>query len=74
MDITLFQFGLIIVGGFLAGVMNTLAGYGSMISLSLLMDVIGLPPNVANGTNRVNVIGLEVPHPHIHLIPIESMS
>ena len=56
MDITLFQFGLIIVGGFLAGVMNTLAGYGSMISLSLLMDVIGLPPNVANGTNRVNVL------------------
>ena len=57
MDLTLFQFALIIVGGFLAGVMNTLAGYGSMISLSLLMDVIGLPGNVANATNRVNVFG-----------------
>ena len=56
MDLTLIQFGLILVGGFLAGVMNTLAGYGSMISLSLLMDVIGLPPNIANGTNRVNVL------------------
>lgn len=56
MDITLFQFALIIVGGFLAGVMNTLAGYGSMISLSLLMDVIGLPPTIANATNRVNVL------------------
>ncbi len=56
MDITLIQFALILVGGFLAGVMNTLAGYGSMISLSLLMDVIGLPPNIANGTNRVNVL------------------
>ena len=57
MDLTIFQFALIIVGGFLAGVMNTLAGYGSMISLSLLMDVIGLPPNIANATNRVNVLG-----------------
>lgn len=56
MDISLFQLGLILIGGFLAGVMNTLAGYGSMISLSLLMDVIGLPPNIANGTNRVNVL------------------
>jgi len=56
MDITLFQFTLILVGGFLAGVMNTLAGYGSMISLSLLMDVIGLPPTIANATNRVNVL------------------
>lgn len=56
MDITLFQFGLILVGGFLAGVMNTLAGYGSLISLSLLMEVIGLPPTIANATNRVNVL------------------
>lgn len=56
MDITLFQFALILVGGFLAGVMNTLAGYGSLISLSLLMDVIGLPPIIANATNRVNVL------------------
>lgn len=56
MDLTLFQFALIIVGGFLAGVMNTLAGYGSMISLSLLMDIIGLPPHIANATNRVNVL------------------
>lgn len=56
MDITLLQFGLILIGGFLAGVMNTLAGYGSMISLSLLMDVIGLPPTIANATNRVNVL------------------
>jgi len=56
MDITLFQFGLILVGGFLAGVMNTLAGFGSLISMSLLMEVIGLPSTVANATNRVNVL------------------
>lgn len=57
MDLSLFQFALIAVGGFLAGMMNTLAGYGSLVTLSLLMDVIGLPPDVANGTNRVNVLG-----------------
>lgn len=56
MDITIIQLIIILVGGFLAGVMNTLAGYGSMISLSLLMDVIGLPPIIANATNRVNVL------------------
>jgi len=44
-----------IFGGFIAGSMNTLAGYGSVITLSILMDVIGLPPTMANGTNRVNV-------------------
>ena len=27
-----------------------------MVTLSLLMDVIGLPPSLANGTNRVNVL------------------
>lgn len=56
MDLSIFQYSIIFVGGFLAGVMNTLAGYGSLISLSLLMDVIGLPPTVANATNRVNVL------------------
>ncbi len=56
MDITLFQFALILIGGFFAGAMNALAGYGSIITLSLLMDVIGLPANVANGTNRVNIL------------------
>lgn len=56
MDLTLIQYLLIVVGGFLAGIMNTLAGYGSLITLSLLMDVIGLPADMANGTNRVNVL------------------
>lgn len=44
-----------LAGGFIAGCMNTLAGYGSIITLTILMDIIGLPPNIANGTNRVNV-------------------
>ncbi|MBU2650200.1 MAG: sulfite exporter TauE/SafE family protein [Bacteroidetes bacterium] len=45
----------LIVGGILVGFINTLAGGGSIISLSLLM-VLGLPPHIANGTNRIGVI------------------
>lgn len=56
MDLTILQLVLIFIGGFSAGVMNTLAGYGSLITLSLLMEVIGLPPSMANATNRVNVL------------------
>ncbi|RLD64058.1 MAG: sulfite exporter TauE/SafE family protein [Bacteroidetes bacterium] len=42
----------IIAVGFLAGFINTLAGGGSFIALSFLI-FIGLPANVANGTNRI---------------------
>jgi len=54
---------LAIVGaGFTAGFINTLAGSGSLITLPLLI-FLGLPANVANGTNRVaillqNVVGV----------------
>ncbi|MEM1326943.1 MAG: sulfite exporter TauE/SafE family protein [Bacteroidota bacterium] len=44
-----------IIGGFIAGIINTLAGNGSAITLTILTEVIGLPPNLANGTNRVGV-------------------
>ena len=43
-------------GGMVAGVMNTLAGFGSIITLSILMELMGLPANVANGTNRLNTV------------------
>ena len=45
-----------ILGGFVAGIINTLAGNGSAITLSILTEVIGLPGNLANGTNRVGVL------------------
>lgn len=45
---------LVIGAGVLCGFVNTLAGSGSLISLPILM-FIGLPPNMANGTNRVGV-------------------
>jgi uncharacterized membrane protein YfcA len=55
-EIEFWQYLLLIGGGFIAGCINTLAGYGSIICLTLLMDVIGLPANMANGSNRINVL------------------
>ncbi len=41
--------------GSVAGFINTLAGSGSMITLSLLMFM-GLPATLANGTNRLGIV------------------
>lgn len=41
--------------GILAGFINTIAGSGSLITLPLLMFM-GLPANVANGTNRIAIL------------------
>ncbi len=46
---------LVVIAGILAGVINTLAGSGSLITLPALI-FLGLPANVANGTNRVGVV------------------
>ncbi|UCD65265.1 MAG: sulfite exporter TauE/SafE family protein [Candidatus Zixiibacteriota bacterium] len=46
---------LVIAGGFMAGFINTFAGSGSLITLPILI-FLGLPANVANGTNRVAII------------------
>jgi uncharacterized membrane protein YfcA len=43
------------VTGFVAGFINTLAGSGSLLTLPMLI-LLGLPANVANGTNRVGVL------------------
>ena len=45
----------VIAAGFVAGYINTLAGSGSLITLPLLI-FLGLPANVANGTNRIGVL------------------
>lgn len=46
----------LIIAGVFVGFINTLAGGGSIISLSVLMYVMGLPASVANGTNRVAIV------------------
>jgi uncharacterized membrane protein YfcA len=55
MDHHLLLLAAVPVTGFAAGVINTLAGSGSLITLPILI-VLGLPANVANGTNRVGVL------------------
>lgn len=45
---------VLIIAGLLVGFINTLAGGGSIISLSILM-MLGLPAPLANGTNRVAI-------------------
>ncbi len=52
----------VVAAGFVAGFINTLAGSGSLVTLPVLIFM-GLPANVANGTNRVaillqNVVGV----------------
>lgn len=51
---SIFEILVLIIAGVLTGFVNTLAGGGSIISLSVLL-FFGLPPAVANGTNRVAI-------------------
>ncbi len=53
MNETLLLFILAIIG-FIAGVINTIAGGGSLLTLPMLIFM-GLPPAVANGTNRIGI-------------------
>ena len=46
---------VLVVIGFITGAINTIAGGGSLLSLPILI-FLGLPPNVANGTNRVGIL------------------
>lgn len=46
---------LLFAVGFAAGIINTLAGGGSLLTLPVLIIFLGLPPNVANATNRIGV-------------------
>lgn len=46
---------LMVVTGLVAGFINTVAGGGSSITLPVMI-FLGLPPNVANGTNRIAIL------------------
>lgn len=48
----IYQAALLIVAGVAAGFINTVAGGGSLLTLPLLIFM-GLPPAMANGTNRI---------------------
>jgi hypothetical protein len=50
-----FEIALLIAVGLVAGVVNTLAGGGSLLTVPLLV-IFGLPGTIANGTNRVGIL------------------
>ena len=50
-----FEILLLVIVGFFAGIINTMAGGGSLLTLPILI-FLGLPPNIANGTNRVAIV------------------
>ncbi len=50
-----YAYPLLVVAGFVAGFVNTLAGSGSLVTLPALI-FLGLPPTVANGTNRLAIL------------------
>jgi len=55
---TLFDFGwyfLLLIAGFAAGIVNSIAGGGSFLTLPALM-LFGMDPKLANGTNRLAVL------------------
>ena len=52
---TVFDLALLIASGLAAGFINAVSGGGSMLTLPALI-FIGLPPSLANGTNRVAVV------------------
>lgn len=49
------QYLLLFVVGLSTGIINTLAGGGSLFTLPVLIFM-GLPPHVANGTNRIAIV------------------
>lgn len=49
-----YHYVLLVGVGFAVGFINTIAGGGSLLSLPVLI-FLGLPPSVANGTNRVAI-------------------
>ena len=46
---------LLVVGGLFAGCVNTIAGGGSLLTVPLLV-LVGVPGDVANGTNRLGIL------------------
>ena len=45
---------LLVVVGFIVGIINTISGGGSLLTLPILI-FLGLPSNTANGTNRIAI-------------------
>jgi uncharacterized membrane protein YfcA len=57
--VELWQYFFLAILGVLAGVINVIAGGGSLLTLSAMI-LMGLPESVANGTNRVAILAQNV--------------
>jgi uncharacterized membrane protein YfcA len=55
MELTWISIIILICSGIIVGFINTLAGGGTVVSLSVFM-FLWLPPLVANGTNRIAIV------------------
>ncbi|MFD2568247.1 sulfite exporter TauE/SafE family protein [Pseudotenacibaculum haliotis] len=55
MDSTFLDYIFLIIVGLVAGAINILAGGGSLLTLPMLI-FLGVPPSIANGTNRIAII------------------
>lgn len=60
MDLSWYHYLLAALGGAIAGSINVLAGNGSALTLTILTELIGLPGNIANATNRIGVLAQSV--------------
>lgn len=54
-EYTIWVYLILLAAGVLAGIINTLAGNGSALTITALSMAAGLPIGIANGTNRVGV-------------------
>ena len=55
-DLSFWNFAIFAVAGIVTGVINTLAGSGSLITLPIFIFLCGLPAPIANGTNRIGAV------------------
>ena len=55
-DMSVLDWVIFMVAGILTGIINTLAGSGSLITLPIFVFLCGLPAPVANGTNRIGAL------------------
>lgn len=58
-EISVFELAGLSLAGIFAGFINVVAGGGSLITLPLMI-FLGLPPVVANGTNRIGIIAQNI--------------
>lgn len=55
MDLELWHYGVLIAAGTVGGIINVMAGGGSILTVPLMI-LLGVPGPVANGTNRIAIL------------------